>query len=176
MATQAQILANQASAQHFTGPKSAGGKASASRNNLRDGLTVGVLVLDEAGRVCFCGSEAKTLVEMKANGLMGCEVFQQFIDAAARLNKQGAHPSRRDPLHVCGRPAHPPRNRSRNCVSHPLPRRRRNGHLPDYQDPARTPHDVSVSAGRPLGNLRKGNSFEKEVEASPPDATHFAWR
>jgi hypothetical protein len=39
MSTQAQILANQANAQHSTGPKSEEGKAISSQNNFRHGLT-----------------------------------------------------------------------------------------------------------------------------------------
>ena len=39
MATDAQIRANQANAQHSTGPKTAEGKAVSSRNNIRVGLT-----------------------------------------------------------------------------------------------------------------------------------------
>jgi hypothetical protein len=39
MPTEAQIKANQANAQHSTGPKTAEGKALASRNNFRVGLT-----------------------------------------------------------------------------------------------------------------------------------------
>jgi hypothetical protein len=39
MATDAQILANQANAQHSTGPKTESGKAASSMNNLKYGLT-----------------------------------------------------------------------------------------------------------------------------------------
>jgi hypothetical protein len=39
MSTQAQVTANQANAQHSTGPKTAEGKSASSQNNLRHGFT-----------------------------------------------------------------------------------------------------------------------------------------
>jgi len=41
MTTEAQIRANQANAQHSTGPKTEEGKTISARNNLRVGLTGG---------------------------------------------------------------------------------------------------------------------------------------
>ncbi len=87
MSSPAQVLANQANAQHSTGPKTDAGKAKSSRNNLRHGLTLGILVLDDADRAQFCEFEAKMRAELKPEGLMECEAFQQFLDAAARLKK-----------------------------------------------------------------------------------------
>ncbi len=46
MATEAQVAANQANAQHSTGPRSAAGKAIVAQNNLRHGLTGVFRVLD----------------------------------------------------------------------------------------------------------------------------------
>ncbi len=45
MSTQAQIAANQMNAQHSTGPRSEEGKAAASRNNLKVGLTGHFIVM-----------------------------------------------------------------------------------------------------------------------------------
>ncbi|MBL8241491.1 MAG: hypothetical protein JNM66_28965 [Bryobacterales bacterium] len=87
MSSPAQVLANQANSRHSTGPKTVEGKAKSSRNNLRHGLSLGVLVLDEAARARFCEFEAKMRAELKPEGFMECEAFQQFIDAAARLDK-----------------------------------------------------------------------------------------
>ena len=58
MASPAQIHANQVNAQNSTGPKTAEGKARASRNNLRHGLTLGVLTVDPAEQHEFCEFEA----------------------------------------------------------------------------------------------------------------------
>jgi low affinity Fe/Cu permease len=46
MSTQSQVAANQANAQHSTGPKSAAGKAIVARNNFSHGLTGVFRVLD----------------------------------------------------------------------------------------------------------------------------------
>ena len=46
MSTQAQTAANQANAQHSTGPKTEQGKANSSQNNLRHGFTGSFKVLD----------------------------------------------------------------------------------------------------------------------------------
>ncbi len=46
MSTQAQIAANQANAQHSTGPRSETGKQSSSQNNLRHGFAGKFKVLD----------------------------------------------------------------------------------------------------------------------------------
>lgn len=87
MATAAQIIANQANALHSTGPKSAEGKAHASRNNLRHGLTLGVLAIEPEEQSAFCEFEAKFRAECKPEGAFECEALQQFLDAAWRLRK-----------------------------------------------------------------------------------------
>ena len=45
MSTEKQIAANQANAQHSTGPKSEAGRAASSQNNFRHGLTCGIFAL-----------------------------------------------------------------------------------------------------------------------------------
>ncbi len=87
MASAAQALANQANAQHSTGPKSDAGKARSARNNLKHGLTLGVLTLSPEEQTQFCEFEAKLRAECKPEGALECEVFQQFLDGAARINK-----------------------------------------------------------------------------------------
>ena len=47
MSTPAQIAANQANAQHSTGPKSAEGRAASSQNNFRHGLTCGIFFVTD---------------------------------------------------------------------------------------------------------------------------------
>ena len=87
MATPAQVLANQANAQHSTGPNTEAGKARSSRNNLQHGLTLGVLILLPEEQARFCEFEAKLRAECKPEGVLECEAFQQFLDAAARIGK-----------------------------------------------------------------------------------------
>jgi len=87
MASAAQAFANQANAQHSTGPKTDEGKARSARNNLKHGLTLGVLVLSPEEETKFCEFEAKMRAECKPEGALECEAFQQFLDGAARLTK-----------------------------------------------------------------------------------------
>jgi hypothetical protein len=85
MATAAQILANQANAQHSTGPATGAGKARSSRNNLQHGLTLGVLAVAPGEEAAFRQFEAKFRAECRPQGALECEALQQFIDAAWRL-------------------------------------------------------------------------------------------
>jgi len=85
MATSAQVLANQANAQLSTGPKTAEGKARSSRNNLQHGLTLGLLAIAPEDQSAFCEFEANFKAELKPEGSMELEAFQQFLDAAWRL-------------------------------------------------------------------------------------------
>ena len=87
MASAAQVLANHANAQLSTGPKTDAGKASASRNNLKHGLTLGVLTLSPDEQKQFCEFEAKLRAECLPVGALECEVFEQFLDGAARISK-----------------------------------------------------------------------------------------
>jgi hypothetical protein len=85
MASAAQTLANQANAQHSTGPKTEAGKSRASRNNLKHGFTLGVLTVKPEEQAAFCEFEAKFRAECRPEGALECEALQQFIDAAWRL-------------------------------------------------------------------------------------------
>ncbi len=87
MATPAQILANQANAQHSTGPKTEEGKARSSRNNTKHGLTLGVIDIPEADAASFAEFEAKLRAECKPFGALEEEAFHQFIDGANRIQR-----------------------------------------------------------------------------------------
>ena len=87
MATQAQILANQANAQHSTGPKTEEGKARASRNHTKHGLTLGVLAIPEAEAASYAEYEARLRAECKPFGALEEEAFHQFIDGVNRLRR-----------------------------------------------------------------------------------------
>ena len=87
MASAAQVYANIANARLSTGPKTAAGKARSSRNNLRHGLTLGVLALGPADQSAFCEYEAKLREETKPEGMMEEEALRQLLDGAWRLRK-----------------------------------------------------------------------------------------
>jgi len=87
MATVAQILANQANAQLSTGPATEAGKARSSRNNLRHGLTLGVLAVEPAEQQEHKAFQEELAAECQPDGIMELEAFQQFVDAAWRLQK-----------------------------------------------------------------------------------------
>jgi hypothetical protein len=85
MATPAQVLANQANARHSTGPNTDEGKARASRNNHKHGLTLGVLALAPEEQAAFCEFEANFRAELKPEGALESEALQQFLDGAWRI-------------------------------------------------------------------------------------------
>ena len=87
MASAAQAQANLANAQFSTGPQSAAGKARSSRNNLQHGLTLGVLTIEPAEQAEFDQFRAEMRDEIRPEGAMVLEAFQQFIDAAWRIRK-----------------------------------------------------------------------------------------
>lgn len=87
MASAAQLLANQANAQHSTGPQSASGKARATRNNIKHGLSFGLLVRSAEEQAYILQFEAKMRAEMQPSGAIEEAAFAQFIDAASRLYK-----------------------------------------------------------------------------------------
>lgn len=87
MATSAQILANKANAQNSTGPKTDEGKAKASRNNIRHGLCLGILVLSGEEQAYQRNFEATMRLEIKPAGAIEETVFAQLIDAHMRLRK-----------------------------------------------------------------------------------------
>ncbi len=87
MSTPAQVQANQANAQHSTGPRTEEGKARASRNNTRHGLTLGVLTMSPEERVCADEFEAKMRPILQPFGPMEEHAFRHFLDGAARLRR-----------------------------------------------------------------------------------------
>lgn len=87
MATAAQILANQSNARQSTGPKSEAGKARASRNSLKHGLTLGVLAMSAEESAWLHEFEAEMRPELLPSGVMEEEAFQQYLDGNARLHK-----------------------------------------------------------------------------------------
>ena len=87
MATPAQVLANQANAQHSTGPRTSEGKARSSRNSFQHGLTLGVLVVADEEIEAFEAFIAEMRADLFPVDPMQEEAFHQFIDGAWRLRK-----------------------------------------------------------------------------------------
>ena len=85
MATNAQINANQANAQHSTGPKSAEGKARVAQNAIRHGLTAKHLVVREDDREEFEALRDQLLQEYAPQGATETVVFNELVHAAWNL-------------------------------------------------------------------------------------------
>ncbi len=85
MASPAQILANQANAQHSTGPRTEEGKAKSSQNHRTHGLSLGVFVLSPEIAPEFRDFEAKLCTEINPQGAAEWDVLRQFLDASARI-------------------------------------------------------------------------------------------
>jgi hypothetical protein len=87
MATAAQLLANQANAQHSTGPRTPEGKARSSRNSFQHGLTLGVLAIADEEIEALNAFIAEMRADLFPVGALQEEAFQQFLDGAFRLRK-----------------------------------------------------------------------------------------
>lgn len=87
MATAAQILANQANAQHSTGPRTAEGKARSARNNLQHGLTLGVLTIEDHEREVHTRLAEELRQQIQPGSHLEEEAFRQILDGAWRLEK-----------------------------------------------------------------------------------------
>ncbi len=87
MATAAQVLANQANAQHSTGPCTAEGKARSARNNLQHGLTLGVLTIEDHERQAHARLAEELRQQIQPGSNLEEEAFRQILDGAWRLEK-----------------------------------------------------------------------------------------
>lgn len=87
MATQAQILANQANAQHSTGPASAAGKQRSSQNGRTHGLSTGYLIVDPSEEHLYEEFAFHLELSLLPEGAMEIATFQQIVDASWRLRK-----------------------------------------------------------------------------------------
>lgn len=87
MATAAQTLANQANAQHSTGPRTAEGKARSARNNLQHGLTLGVLTIEDHERQAHTRLAEELRQQIQPGSNLEEEAFRQILDGAWRLEK-----------------------------------------------------------------------------------------
>ena len=87
MATQAQVLANQANAQHSTGPRTNAGKAKSARNATTHGFTLGVLEVSAEDRAEFEAFEQALIQDMTPKGALELDTLREFRDAAWRLRQ-----------------------------------------------------------------------------------------
>ena len=87
MASAAQINANQANAQHSTGPNTDEGKARVSQNALRHGLTARHLVIRDDEHEEFAALQNALSEELAPQGAMEAIVFQELLHAAWNLQR-----------------------------------------------------------------------------------------
>jgi hypothetical protein len=87
MASPAQIIANQANAQHSTGPRSPEGKASVSHNALRHGLTARHLVIRPEQQEEFNSLQDSLRDELDPQGAIEVITFHDLLHAAWNLHR-----------------------------------------------------------------------------------------
>ena len=87
MASAAQITANQANAQHSTGPVTPEGKARVSQNAVRHGLTAKHLVIRDDEREEFESLRADLLTELDPQGAVETLTFNELLHAAWNLHR-----------------------------------------------------------------------------------------
>ena len=87
MATVAQSVANQANAQHSTGPRTAAGKARVSHNAIRHGLTARHLVVRDDEREEFAAFQDSLLAEIDPQGAIETVTFHELLHAAWNLQR-----------------------------------------------------------------------------------------
>ena len=87
MASAAQLAANQANAQHSTGPSTAEGKARVSQNALRHGLTARHLVIRDDEHEEFAALQDSLSQELDPKGAVETIAFQELLHAAWNLHR-----------------------------------------------------------------------------------------
>jgi hypothetical protein len=89
MATAAQTSANQANAQHSTGPQTPEGKARVAQNAVSHGLTAKHLVFRDDEREQLAELESALAAELDPHGPTETVVFDQLLHAAWNLRRFG---------------------------------------------------------------------------------------
>ncbi|MBL8216202.1 MAG: hypothetical protein JNK87_36115 [Bryobacterales bacterium] len=87
MSTAAQIAANQANAQHSTGPQTAAGKASTAQNARKHGLSSKSFVILPGQEEAFTEFEAGLLEEFQPEGIYQGILFKEILHAAWNLER-----------------------------------------------------------------------------------------
>jgi hypothetical protein len=87
MASAAQIIANQANAQHSAGPVTPEGKARVAKNAIRHGLTSKHLVIRDDEREEFAVFQQSLLDELAPRGAVETITFHELLHAAWNLQR-----------------------------------------------------------------------------------------
>jgi hypothetical protein len=87
MATAAQLSANQANAQHSTGPRTPAGKARVSQNAVRHGLTATRLVIRDDEAEDLAALQSSLAAELDPHGPTETIVFDEMLHAAWNLRR-----------------------------------------------------------------------------------------
>jgi hypothetical protein len=87
MATTAQITANQANAQHSTGPNTAQGKARSAQNARKHGLTAKDLVIRPEEQDEFDQYLSELAAELDPRGALEQTIFDQLVHAAWNMRR-----------------------------------------------------------------------------------------
>ena len=87
MASPAQHIANQANAQHSTGPRTPEGKARVAQNAVRHGLTAKHLVIRPDDQAEFDQFQADLAAELDPQGMIEALTFHDLLHAAWNLQR-----------------------------------------------------------------------------------------
>jgi hypothetical protein len=87
MASPAQHIANQANAQHSTGPRTPEGKARVAQNAVRHGLTAKHLVIRPDDQAEFDQFQADLAAELDPQGAIEALTFHELLHAAWNLQR-----------------------------------------------------------------------------------------
>jgi hypothetical protein len=87
MASPAQNIANQANAQHSTGPRTPEGKARVAQNAVRHGLTAKHLVIRPDDQAEFDQFQADLAAELDPQGTVEALTFHELLHAAWNLQR-----------------------------------------------------------------------------------------
>ena len=87
MATINQTTANQANAQHSTGPKSPEGKKKSSLNSLRHGLNAQAVLLPHEDALAFLRHSKEWFDGTKPQGPIEKQLVQSLVDLSWRINR-----------------------------------------------------------------------------------------
>lgn len=87
MSTELQIETNRANAQLSTGPRTDIGKAQASQNSRKHGLSAAHLVIAESDREAFDSMQAALLSQLSPQGELELTLFDTLLHAAWNIRR-----------------------------------------------------------------------------------------
>ena len=98
MSTTAQIIANRRNAQKSTGPRSSEGKAIASQNSLKHGLSARKEVIDSESQVEFDQYRERILGELDPVSPMESMLAERVVSLSWRLEHEAEREARSPPI------------------------------------------------------------------------------